>query len=88
MAFAFSQRLYEEGVFVTPVVRPAVPEGCAMIRTSYMASHCEEELDTVLQVFEKLGQEFNIIGNSEKKQELDHLVKAHYLRSADQKAMG
>ncbi|CAK9250367.1 unnamed protein product [Sphagnum jensenii] len=44
-AFAFAQRLYEHGVFATPVVRPAVPEGCALIRTSYMASHTDEELD-------------------------------------------
>ncbi|OFZ52870.1 MAG: 8-amino-7-oxononanoate synthase, partial [Bdellovibrionales bacterium RIFOXYC1_FULL_54_43] len=32
MAFSFTQKLYEHGVFATPVVRPAVPEGCALIR--------------------------------------------------------
>ena len=32
-AFAFTQKLYDHGVFATPVVRPAVPDGCALIRT-------------------------------------------------------
>jgi 7-keto-8-aminopelargonate synthetase-like enzyme len=43
-AFTFTQRLYEAGIFATPVVRPAVPDGCALIRTSYMASHTDEIL--------------------------------------------
>ena len=43
-AFAFAQQLYDHGVFATPVVSPAVPEGCALIRTSYMATHTDEDL--------------------------------------------
>ncbi|MGE4232617.1 MAG: aminotransferase class I/II-fold pyridoxal phosphate-dependent enzyme [Bacteriovoracia bacterium] len=59
--FAFTKALYEHGVFATPVVKPAVPEGQAMIRTSYMATHTDEELDYVLDVFSKLGKQFGII---------------------------
>jgi 8-amino-7-oxononanoate synthase len=63
IAFQFTKALYEEGVFVTPVVRPAVAQGFALIRTSYMASHTEQELDRCLEVFEMVGKRFQIIGN-------------------------
>ena len=43
------------------VVRPAVPEGMAMIRTSYMSTHSDEDLDYVLEVFQKLGKQFGLI---------------------------
>lgn len=60
-AFAFTKALYENGVFATPVVKPAVPEGMSLIRTSYMATHTDEDLDYVLNVFEKLGKQFGLI---------------------------
>jgi len=78
MAFTFSQKLYENGVFATPVVSPAVPEGCALIRTSYMASHKTEDLDYVLDVLGKLGREFGILGNNGRQQELAHLAETHF----------
>jgi len=77
-AFAFTQRLYEHGVFATPVVRPAVPDGCALIRTSYMATHTDEDLDYALDVLQKLGREFGIIGAEGRASELAHLAKIHF----------
>jgi len=77
-AFAFSQKLYENGVFATPVVKPAVPDGCALIRTSYMATHTDEDLDYVLEVMERLGKEFGIIGNSEREEQLRSLARHHF----------
>lgn len=77
-AFAFTQKLYEHGVFATPVVKPAVPDGCALIRTSYMASHTEQDLNFVLEVLDKLGREFGIIGDNARQEELAHLAKAHF----------
>ncbi len=77
-AFAFTQKLYELGVFATPVVRPAVPEGCALIRTSYMAIHTQEELSLALEVLEKLGREFGIIGNNSRQAELAALAAHHF----------
>lgn len=59
--FMFTKALYENGVFATPVVKPAAPEGKALIRTSYMASHDEVDLEYVLEVFKKLGKEFGVI---------------------------
>jgi 8-amino-7-oxononanoate synthase len=60
-AFMFVKRLYELGVFATPVVSPAVPKGYALIRTSYMSSHEDKDLDFVLDVFSQVGKEFGII---------------------------
>ena len=56
-AFQFTQRLFEEGVFATPAIYPAVRYGEAIVRTSYMATHTEQDLDNVLEVFAKLAQE-------------------------------
>jgi len=77
-ALAFTQKLYENGVFATPVVRPAVPEGCALIRTSYMASHTDSDLDYVLTVLEKLGKSFGILGNPERKAAMDTIAARHF----------
>lgn len=59
--FLFWKRLLEEGVFVNPVRSPAVPPGRALLRTSYMATHKDEQLDRVLEAFRKVGKEMGII---------------------------
>lgn len=56
-AFQFTQRLYEEGVFATPAIYPAVRYGEAIVRTSYMATHTEDDLNHVLEIFEKIARE-------------------------------
>lgn len=56
-AFRFAQRLFEEGVFATPAIYPAVRFGEAIVRTSYMATHTDEDLNRVLEVFERLAKE-------------------------------
>ena len=56
-AFAFTQRLYEEGIFATPAIYPAVRYGEAIVRTSFMATHTDSDLDRVLEIFEKLARE-------------------------------
>lgn len=60
-AFAMAMMLQEEGVFANVAVSPAVPEGKAIIRTSYMATHTDRHLDIVLDVFEKVGKKLGII---------------------------
>jgi 8-amino-7-oxononanoate synthase len=59
--FAFWHLLFNNGVFANPAVSPAVPPNEAIIRTSYMATHTEEELDKILDIFSKLGKKFGII---------------------------
>ena len=60
-AFHMAKRLQEEGVFVNPVVSPAVPPGHSMIRTSYMATHKREHLDAALSAIKKVGRELDVI---------------------------
>ncbi|MEE4270107.1 MAG: aminotransferase class I/II-fold pyridoxal phosphate-dependent enzyme [Thermoanaerobaculales bacterium] len=60
-AFQMTMRLQQEGVFVNPVVSPAVPPGRAMIRTSYMATHTREHLDGALEAIAKVGREIGVI---------------------------
>ena len=61
MAFTMAIRLQEEGVFVNPVITPAVPQGRAMIRTSYMATHRRDHLDRALEALAKVGRELAVI---------------------------
>lgn len=60
-AFIMAMMLQEEGVFANVAVSPAVPNGRALIRTSYMATHTDEHLDIVLKAFEKVGRKLGII---------------------------
>lgn len=59
--FRFWKDLFEAGVYCNPVISPAVPEGMALLRTSYMATHTREQLVKVLDIFEKEGRKFGII---------------------------
>ena len=53
--------LFENGVFVNAVISPAVPPGRELLRTSYMATHTEEQLDKVLDAFKKVGKQLGLI---------------------------
>ncbi len=59
--FVMWKRLFEEGLFVNVAIPPAVPPNKALLRTSYMATHTEEQLDRVLDTFEKVGKEVGVI---------------------------
>ena len=60
-AFLMAKMLHDKGIFANVAVSPAVPNGNALIRTSYMATHTDEQLDKVLQVFEEVGKALKII---------------------------
>jgi 7-keto-8-aminopelargonate synthetase-like enzyme len=53
--------LEEYGIFVNPTVSPAVPPGRELLRTSYMATHTEEQLDRILSAFERAGRQLGVI---------------------------
>ena len=53
--------LQEYGIFVNPTISPAVPPGRELLRTSYMATHTEEQLDKILDAFERAGRELGVI---------------------------
>ena len=46
--FLACKMLFERGVYVNPVVSPAVPVGSSLIRTSYTATHTHEQLDEAM----------------------------------------
>ncbi|MCF7858458.1 MAG: pyridoxal phosphate-dependent aminotransferase family protein [Candidatus Cloacimonetes bacterium] len=60
-AFKMWKQLDEEGVFINPVVPPAVPPNDTLIRTSFMATHSKAQLDKALEKFEKIGKNVGII---------------------------
>jgi 7-keto-8-aminopelargonate synthetase-like enzyme len=59
--FQFWKALSEAGLFTNPIIPPAVPPGQGLIRTSYTAAHTDEQLDRVLEAFQKVGKLFGVI---------------------------
>jgi 8-amino-7-oxononanoate synthase len=53
--------LFDAGVFVNPVISPAVSPGRQLLRTSYMATHTRQQLDHVLDIFAQVGKQVGLI---------------------------
>lgn len=60
-AFWLCNRLLDDGVFVTPVIAPAVPENDALIRFALMATHTFEQVDEAIDKITKAFQQAKII---------------------------
>jgi 8-amino-7-oxononanoate synthase len=58
---AIWKALFDAGIFVNPVISPAVPEGHQLLRTSYMATHTDEQMSRVLETFAKVGKQVGLI---------------------------
>ena len=52
-----AKELYDNGVYVNPVLPPATPADECLLRTSYMATHTEALLDEALDIIEKAIKE-------------------------------
>ncbi len=61
LTFMLWRLLRESGIFTNPVIYPAVPKAQSLIRTSYSATHSDEELNIVLESFEKCGKQLGVI---------------------------
>ena len=61
IAFQFWRKLFDAGVFVNAFISPGVPQGMQMMRTSYMATHEDEHLDRILEIFQKTGKDLGIL---------------------------
>lgn len=59
--FRITRDLFEEGVFVNPVVSPAVPSNSTLIRFSLMATHTKEQLDYAIEKIEKSFKHYDVI---------------------------
>jgi 8-amino-7-oxononanoate synthase len=57
----FWKALFDAGVYTNAILSPAVPEGLQLLRTSYIATHTEEQLERVLSTFEKVGKQLGVI---------------------------
>ncbi len=61
LSFLFWRKLFDNGVFVNTFIPPGVPPNMSMMRTSYMATHEDEHLNKILEIFEKVGRELKLI---------------------------
>lgn len=59
--FLFWKELFEKGLYTNPVIAPAVPQGMALLRTSYMATHTRPQLERALNIFAEVGRKHGII---------------------------
>ncbi len=59
--FMFTKMLFDEGIFVNPVVSPAVPSADTLIRFSLMATHTKEQVSMALDKIEKCAKQLDIL---------------------------
>lgn len=60
-SLVLTQKLLAEGVFVNPVVSPAVPKQDCLIRYSLMATHTKEQVDISIEKITKVAKELGIL---------------------------
>jgi len=59
--FVLTHMLFEEGVFVTPVIPPAVPSEDTLIRFALMATHTHQQIDFAVEKIYKCFKELQIM---------------------------
>ncbi len=60
--FLVTRMLFDEGIFVNPVVPPACSPGDTLIRFSLMATHTKEQVDYALEKMQKCFKALKIFG--------------------------
>ena len=60
-AYEMTRLCQNEGIFVLPVVSPAVPEGLARLRATVTASHTPADINQALEVLQRAGQKLGLI---------------------------
>lgn len=61
VAVAFSEALFQEGVFCTGITFPTVPKDKARVRLMVMATHSRKDLDIAVEAFSIVGKRFGLI---------------------------
>ena len=56
-----TRMLFDRGVFVCPIVHPAVPRGTDRLRTCLMATHTDEDIAQALGAFDESGRALGLI---------------------------
>ncbi|KXZ39386.1 2-amino-3-ketobutyrate coenzyme A ligase [Alkalithermobacter thermoalcaliphilus JW-YL-7 = DSM 7308] len=57
----FSKKLFEKGVFVSPIVFPTVPKGTGRVRCMITAGHSKDQLDKAVDIISQVGKEMKVI---------------------------
>ena len=52
---------FEAGLYTNAVIAPAVPPDKGLLRTSYMATHTDEQIDRALNILGEVGRELELI---------------------------
>jgi len=60
-ALAMAKYCQENGIFIQPILPPAVPSGSSRLRANVTAAHSLEDIDRALNVFEAAGRECGLI---------------------------
>lgn len=61
LTMTFSKDLMEEGIFVSGIVYPTVAKGQGRCRVMLSAAHTQDDLDTALKAFERVGKKHGVI---------------------------
>jgi glycine C-acetyltransferase len=61
LAMDFSRELFKEGLFVTGIAFPTVPEGKARLRTIMSANHTQDQMTRALEILKKVGKRMGIV---------------------------
>ena len=61
LTFAITRDLLQEGIFVNPVVSPAVAPQDTLIRFSLMATHSREQVTRALETLQKVFRRYNLV---------------------------
>ncbi len=66
-AQTFSRRLFERGIFTTPIGFPIVPRGRARLRVMISAAHTTDDLDRALEAFGAVGRDLGVVGSGSRR---------------------
>jgi len=61
LTMEFSQKLFDEGVFIQGIRPPTVSQNTARLRLTVMAMHTKSDLDFAIDKFKKIGKQLCLI---------------------------
>jgi len=53
--------VHDEGIFICPILFPAIPKGTNRLRAHVLATHTSEDIDKALDIFERAGKKLGLI---------------------------
>jgi len=53
--------VHDEGIFICPILFPAIPKGTNRLRAHVLATHTSKDIDKALDIFERAGEKLGLI---------------------------